>query len=434
MKRNFYKDLIDWKNESFNKPLFLLGARQVGKTFLINEFIENEFKFHTSINLFHDKFLINLYDSNISSKDKFDALESYVGIQMSNDDYILFVDEVQESESFISDLKYIQENRKVNIICAGSLLGVKLKRFKQPFPVSKIIIKYLYPLNFEEFLLAIGKEKYIDMTKECFASNSKMIESIHNELLNIYYKYLFVGGMPESVYSFVNNDKNFGINSPMFFATLIESYLDDMKKYVSSSNESLKIEKLYKSIPMQQTNLSHKFQYSKIKTGGRGGQFESSLNWLLASGLVYKCLDISKPEIPLKYFEQESVFKLFINDVGVLSAMLELNYSQFVIKELGQAKGYLAESFVAQEMVSNDISINYWRNDNFAEVDFVVNIDNKIIPIEVKSSGNTKAKSLLAYIDKYNPDYSIKVSTKNFGYVNGIKSIPLYAVFCLNNI
>ena len=432
MKRKIYNELLNWKKNNIDIPLMVVGARQIGKTYIINEFCKKEFNKYIYINLFEDKNIINIYNEEISSTEKFQKLELYLGKKIDLDNTIIFFDEIQESEELISSLKFFCEsNRPFKIICAGSLLGVKINRFKKSFPVGKVRILEMNSMSFDEFLYAYyDSDLMIKEIEKCYSNNKKMLEPLHNKLMELYNIYLIIGGLPASVANYLEK-KDMLIFDRNIIKFIISSYLKDMNKYVTDIFESTRIENIYNSIPSQLGNPSDKFQYSKIKSGARAREYESAINWLLSSKMVFKCSNIKKCEKPLKVFINNDVFKLYLSDAGILSYLLEISYKDLVFDEKIMYMGIIAENYVANELLRNGLSLYYWNSGNKAEIDFVLNINDKIIPIEVKSSNNNQAKSLKVYIEKYNPNYSIRISSKNFGFENNIKSVPLYAVFCI---
>jgi len=432
MERLFYKQLLDWKTGGMTKPLLVMGARQVGKSYIVDAFCKAEYNQYIQIDLLKTKDLVQIYQSDLSSSRKFEQLQMLIGSKLDTPQSILFVDEVQESEEFISDLKYLQEDHpEANIICAGSLLGVKLKRFKRSFPVGKVNMRTMYPMNFPEFLMALGKKHYIPLIKQSYQENSKLVSATHTELLHALRVYLCIGGMPEAVKQYLDVNEQMLAFDSSFFDDLRTAYLGDMKKYVANTSEAVKIERIYSSIPLQQANKAHKFQYSKIKSGARAGHFETALDWLMAADLIYKANCITNPEKPMRYFIDPDVFKLFINDVGILTHLLRIDHSDIILDRLGQHKGLLAENYVACELETAGMALHYWRSDNNAEVDFLIENKDGVIPLEVKSADNVQSKSLRLFCEKFNPPYAMRISTKNFGFENKIKSVPLYAAFCL---
>jgi len=436
MKRKIYSELLDWKNNNDNiKPLMLLGARQVGKTYIINEFCNNEYENYIYVNLFKNIDIVNLYNrTDINSEQKFNYLQTIINFNLDIENTVLFIDEIQECEKLISELKYFcEEHNNVRIICAGSLLGVKLKRSKASFPVGKVKMIYMYPMDFEEFLMANNREMLIDEIKKCYLSNCQMVEPLHSLALEYYKYYLICGGMPESVKNFVFVNCDIMKYDSSIKQDIIDSYFKDMKNYVSSDAEALKIEKTYRSIPAQISNESKKFQFTKIDKNSRARDYELPLDWLEASNLVLPSYKVTTPEKPLAGFALRDFFKLFVNDVGLLNHLLEIKYADIINDDLSLFKGAIVENYVATQFKSNNISLYYWVSKGMAEVDFLIYNDDGIIPVEVKAANNTQSKSLNTYINMFKPNYSIRISTKNFGFdsVKKIKSVPLYAIFCI---
>lgn len=439
MKRKIYKQLLDWKNNNDNvKPLMLLGARQVGKTYIIDDFCKNEYENYIHINLFEDVDVVNLYDRiDINSEQKFIYLKTIINFDLDKENTILFIDEIQQSERLISELKYFcEEHNNIRIICAGSLLGVKLKRSKSSFPVGKVKMLNMYPMDFEEFLIANNREMLVDEIRKCYQLNTQMIEPLHSMAIEYYKYYLICGGMPESVKNFVKVNCDIMKYDSSIKQDIIDSYFKDMKTYVMNDAEALKIEKTYKSIPSQIANESKKFQFSKIDKNSRTREYELPLDWLVASNLVLPSFRVTIPEKPLAGFAELDFFKLFINDVGLLNHLLEIKYADIIKDDLSLYKGAIVENYVASQFRVNNISLYYWLSKGMAEIDFLIYNSDGIIPVEVKAANNTQSKSLSTYINIYNPKYSIRISTKNFGYdsVKRIKSIPLYAVFCIKDV
>lgn len=431
MKRKFWNNLLKWKNKNTEMPLMVVGARQVGKTYIIDKFCRENFDDYVYINLKDEPDIIDFFKENIPTCDKVRKLELKLNRSIK-EETVIFFDEIQESEELISALKYFCEsNFPYKIVCAGSLLGVKLKRFNSSFPVGKVNILHMYPMDFEEFLLAIGEELAIDEIKFCFKNNVKIEDFLHRKLLDFYRLYLCVGGMPKSILNLKENDLNILEYDDNIIKSIIEAYLADMKRYTLNYFETVKIEKIYKNMPSQLAKENKKFQYGKIEKNARSRDYETSLDWLLSSNLVLKCNMVDRVESPLKGFVNDSIFKLYFSDVSILTNMLEMSYNRILLDEAIMYKGVIAENYVANELIKNGFSLYYWNINQVAEVDFLIDTDDGVIPIEVKANDNVTSRSLNYYISKYKPNYSIRVSTKNFGFDNGIKSIPLYAVFCI---
>ena len=432
MKRKIYEDLLKWKNTESKIPLMVVGARQIGKTYIINEFCKKEFKKYIYINLLETPEIVSIFSRDINVMEKFKRMEIFLDTKIDIENTVIFFDEVQESEDIISSLKFFCESEeKFKIICAGSLLGVKINRFKKFFPVGKVRILNMASMDFEEFLMANENFMLID---EIYNSYNKMMpidNVLHNKLIELYKMYLCVGGMPEAVKDIINKKMNILEFNKNIASDIIISYLNDMNKYVVSNAESIKIEAIYKSIPTQLSNPSNKFQYSKLNKNARSRDYIEPLNWLISSSMIYKSNLIKNIQIPLKGFIDENCFKLYLSDVGLLTSLLGVKYNDIILDNLEIYKGIITENYVATQFVSNKNDLYYWSSSNKAEIDFLLYNDDGIIPVEVKANKNIKSKSLNMYIEKFKPKYSIRISNKNFGFENGIKSVPLYATFCI---
>lgn len=432
MKRKIYEDLLKWKNTESKIPLMVVGARQIGKTYIINEFCKKEFKKYIYINLLETPEIVSIFSRDINVMEKFKRMEIFLDTKIDIENTVIFFDEVQESEDIVSALKFFCESEeKFKIICAGSLLGVKINRFKKSFPVGKVRILNMASMDFEEFLMANENFMLID---EIYNSYNKMMpidNVLHNKLIELYKMYLCVGGMPEAVKDIINKKMNILEFNKNIASDIIISYLNDMNKYVVSNAESIKIEAIYKSIPTQLSNPSNKFQYSKLNKNARSRDYIEPLNWLISSSMIYKSNLIKNIQIPLKGFIDENCFKLYLSDVGLLTSLLGVKYNDIILDNLEIYKGIITENYVATQFVSNKNDLYYWSSSNKAEIDFLLYNDDGIIPVEVKANKNIKSKSLNMYIEKFKPKYSIRISNKNFGFENGIKSVPLYATFCI---
>ena len=435
MKRKMYDELLKWKNNTDNvKPLMVLGVRQSGKTYIINEFCKNEYSNYVYVNLFENTNVIELYNSNLTSIEKFNRLKLLLDFDFEKEDTILFIDEIQESEKLISELKYFQESHNnVRIICAGSLLGVKLKRSKFSFPVGKVKMLNMYPMDFEEFLVAMNQEMLIDLIKDCYKNNKQITSPIHEKALNLYRIYLITGGMPESVNNMVKTNGDYIKYDKTILTDIVSSYFKDMDKYVTNESEALRINRVYDSLPSQLSNISNKFQYSNVSKDARAREYATAIDWLEASNMVLRCKAVKTPEIPLERFTDVDTFKLYLSDVGILNNILKLNIEDILSDNISLYKGVIVENFVANALVCNGFDLYYYRSNNTSKVDFLLYTKDGIIPLEVKAGNATQSKSLKLYIEKYKPKYAIRISTKDFGYdpKTNIKSIPLYATFLI---
>ena len=300
-----------------------------------------------------------------------------------------------------------------------------------PFPVGKVKMINMFPMDFEEFLISIGSSMLRDEIVKCYNSNTPLDLVLHNKALNLYKLYLCIGGMPEAIKNFIENEKDILKFDSAIIYDIIDSYLNDMSKYVKNKFEAIKIESIYKSIPSQLGNESNKFQYNKVIQNARSREYESALNWLLSSTMVHKCPLLTKIEIPPRAFLENDHFKLYLSDTGILLNLLKVKYNDVILDKLLQYDGIIAENYVATQLFANGLDLMYWESGNKAEVDFILYLDDGIIPLEVKSSDNVRSRSLNLYINRFNPKYSIRISTKNFGFENNIKSVPLYATFCI---
>ena len=431
MRRKFYEKLEKWKKSDITTPLMVIGARQTGKTYIINEFIKNNFEDYIYLNLMEDTEVVNIFKMEINTKDKVKRLELYLNRKI-REDTIIFFDEIQESEELISALKYLCESEfPYKIVCAGSLLGVKLKRFKKSFPVGKVNILNMYPMDFEEFLMAINYDMAIEEIKRCYKDNIPIDARVHNKLLEYYKLFLIVGGMPASILNFIKVNMDILEYNKGILDSIITSYLADMKKYTYNTFETLKIEKVYKSLPSQLLKEHKKFMYSQIEHNARRKNYESPIEWLLASSLVIPSYYVNRFETPLKAFSDADTFKLYLSDTGILMNMLGIPYNRFLLEDNFMASGAIAENYVAKELTSNGYNLYYYSSPGKVELDFLLDTEDGIIPIEVKAGTNTKSNSLNYYIEKYKPKFAIRISAKNFGFDNNIKSVPLYAVFCI---
>lgn len=432
MYRIFEKKLINWKNSGMEKPLMVIGIRQIGKTYTIQKFIKENFEEYIYFNLEKEEYLREIFEKTIDSEKIMDEIELYIGKKIDISKTILFFDEVQVSEKFIVSLKYFCESKRpYKIICAGSLLGVKINRFNDSFPVGKIQMEHMYPMSFEEFLIALNKEMLLEKIKESYENMIPLPTFAHEEALLLYKRYLCVGGMPEAVKNFISNESDILKYDSNILSNIIDMYIADMNKYVKNSLETVKIEKVYKNIPVQLAKDKKTFKYNLIEANARKRMYEHPIEWLISSGMILNSNKIKKAEIPLKVYQDEEYFKLYLSDVGILVAMSEIRFNDLILDKTFSFRGAITENYVAQEFTANDISLYYWTYGRNAQVDFIIYNNDGIIPVEVKSGDNVRSTSLKFYINENKPKYSIRLSTRNFGFENNIKSIPLYAAFCI---
>jgi len=288
----------------------------------------------------------------------------------------------------------------------------------------------MFPMDFEEFLMTQNNGEYlIEYIKKCFLENSPMDEITHEKLLELYRKYLCIGGMPEMVEDFVSKNMNILDINRNIIEDINSAYIKDMNKFIINKTEAVKNEAIYYSIPIQIGNKSNKFQYSKIDKNARRRDYNDSLEWLLASKLVYKCCKLNSINIPPEAYKNNEFFKIYMGDVGILNTMLKMNVNDIYLNKTFLYKGEITENYVANQLMFNNVDLYYWAVASSSEIDFIIYNEDGIIPIEVKASDNTQSKSLNEYMKRFKPKYAIRISGKNFGFENGIKSVPLYATF-----
>ncbi|MDR0864013.1 MAG: ATP-binding protein [Candidatus Symbiothrix sp.] len=434
MQRKITVELIAWKNRKDRMPLILNGASQIGKTYSIKEFGEKEFVNMVYINLERNEPIREIFDGNISPKSLIPALETNTGIRIKAGETLIFLDEIQACERALTSLKYFCEDApEYHVVAASSLLGVAVAmkhREKFSFPVGKVNEMYLYPLDFEEFIWAMGREKLAEEIRSHYETNEAMHPAFHKMALDYLKKYLVIGGMPAAVKSFVDSESY--IESANAQTDIYNEYIADTAKYADPAT-GIKIRACYDSIPAQLAKENHKFQYKMVQKGGTATIFGISLEWLKFAGIVLKCQKITQGEIPIAVYQYFPDFKLYMGDVGMLTLKSQIPV-QMLLAENNEANTFLGsftENYVAQAFTANKKPLFYWTNDNQGEVDFVLQEDVNVVPVEVKRGINTRSRSLTMFMKKYNCPYAIRISQKNFGFENHIKSVPLYAVFCI---
>lgn len=431
MKRKISQFLIEWKNNPYRKPLILQGARQVGKTYSILEFGRNNYENVAYFNFETNPSIGKTFEESLEPGYLIPILSRIANQTIVREKTLIFFDEVQLCERAITSLKYFCENApEYHVIVAGSLLGLAVGREKYSFPVGKVDMKTLYPMDFEEFLLALNEESLVTQIQYCYDNNTQMPHAVHEAAMNYYRQFLVVGGMPDCVDKFVETKDYILIRHIQ--KTILASYLNDMSKY-NRENEIKKTRLVYDNITVQLSKRNTRFQYKLIKKGGRASEFENAIEWLTLSGIATRIYQVEQAVKPLENYRNIDSFKTYVSDVGLLCAKKDVVAEDvlYLSEELNDFKGGMTENFVCCQLIANGYTCYYWLSLRGAEVDFIIQRAGKIIPVEVKSAENTKAKSLSVYIKTYKPEYSIKISGKNFGFENGIKTIPLYATFCL---
>lgn len=431
MKRKITENLMAWRESPKRMPLIVSGARQVGKTYILKEFGETCYKNTVCINLETNLLISSFFEKNIESKRIIEFLETTVNEHILPGETLLILDEIQSSERALLSLKtFSEEAPQYHVIVAGSLLGVALHREHYSFPVGKVNELSLYPLDFEEFLWALGKERLSETIRNHFFTDEALPDALHNEALENYKKYLITGGMPAVVGEYLDSGSLIDVTSVQ--SRILNEYIADMAKCATPTT-SVKIRACYNSIPVQLAKDNKKFQYKVVQRGGSATIFGESIEWLNFAGIALKCQKVEHGTIPLAVNADLSDFKLYLSDVGMLSMKsgMPAGIILSTVNEDNTFMGALTENYVAQSFTTNGFPLFYWKNDNTAEVDFILQIGAKVVPVEVKTSLHTRSKSLGIFMEKYKSEYAIRLSQKNFGFANKIKAVPLYAVFCI---
>jgi len=427
MQRLILKDLEKWKSSNNRKPLIIQGARQVGKTWVMKEFGRAHFQQVVYINFESSVRLQSIFKDDFDIQRILLVFEIETGITISPMSTLIIMDEIQEAEKGLTALKYFNENApEYYVLAAGSLLGVSLQKNKT-FPVGKVDLLNLYPLSFEEFLINLHETSLAKALKN---KNWNVVLPFHEKLIHYLRLYYFIGGMPEAVSTYIET-KDIRLVRTIQGNILI-GYENDLAKYAPIEIVP-KIRLVWQSIIGQLAKENKKFIYGHLRSGARAKEFESAINWLINAGLLIKCMKISKPTIPLKAYADYDVFKLYLLDVGLLNAMADVNVQVLLNKNqiLVEFKGAMTEQFVCQQLfIHHDVF--YWTAENAtAEVDFIIQKANDIIPIEVKAEENLKSKSLKVFVESYKTTKAVRTSMSLHRKEDWMENIPLYGIFAL---
>ena len=431
MYRKISQKLLAWKESPFRKPLLLQGTRQVGKTFSVLEFGRNNYENVAYFNFETNTQLNATFEENIEPWYLLPVLSHIAGTSIIKEKTLIIFDEVQLCERALTSLKYFCEQApEYHIIALGSLLGVAVNRKTYSFPVGKVDMLTMYPMDMEEFLLALDESYLLEKIKACFTDKTAMPAALHQSALELYRQYLVVGGMPEAVMIFSKTKDYVFVRHIQ--DTILASYLNDMSKY-NTENEIKKTRLTYDNITVQLSKKNTRFQYKLIKSGARAAEFENAIEWLILSGIVDQVYKVEQIKKPLANYRDIDAFKIYLSDVGLLCAKKDIiaNDILYMVDELNDFKGGMTENYVHNQLKINDYTTYYWESDRGAEIDFIIQREGKLIPIEVKAADNTRAKSLTLYLDRFEPAYAIKLSTKNFAQEDNKLIIPLYAAFCI---
>lgn len=425
MERSIYSSLKKWKESPTRKPLILQGARQVGKTYILKEFGAREYSEVVYINCDDNNDMQNMFvDYDVDRIIRSMSAISSVSIKPSTT--LLILDEIQEVERGLASLKYFCEKApEYHVAVAGSLLGITLHEGTS-FPVGKVDMLYMYPMDFEEFLLAMGKEQLVELLRNNSWAALTPLRGMLTELLRQYY---FVGGMPEAVKTYVERGDIWEVRS--IHSKIIDAYRNDMSKHVPKQQVQ-RINMVWNSIPSQLARDNKKFIYGALRKGARANDFEIAIQWLVDSGLVHKVHRISKPVVPLKFYEDMSSFKLFLLDCGLLGALSETPPEQILIGDnvFEEYKGAFTENYVLQQLKSLPRTfVYYYSNDNSTlEIDFVVQHEAHVIPIEVKAEENLRAKSLRQFVTDNSGLHGVRFSMSDYREQDWLTNVPLWAV------
>ena len=435
MYRKIFDYLNRWKTDKYRKPLIIQGARQVGKTYAVLEFGKENYDNVVYFNFQTNEKLADTFSENISPAYLIPVLSHISGQTITKGRTLIVFDEIQLCERALTSLKYFcEEAPEYHVIAAGSLLGVAVNREKYAFPVGKVDRYTMHPMDLEEFLIAMGQSDLVERIRSCYESNTPMPVALHDIGMDLYKKYLVVGGMPEAVARFIDTKDYVQIRHVL--ETIGMDYLDDMSKYQDNANEIKKTRLTYGTIAVQLSKKNTRFQYKLIKKGGRAAEFENAIEWLNAANLIHRIYRVEQIAKPLENYRDIDDFKVYLSDMGLLCAQKDISADDvfFMDSELEDFKGGMTENFVHIQLVRSGFKPYFWRNEKGTkEVDFIVTIGGKLIPVEVKSGDNVKSESLKNYIRLFNPAWSIRISEKNFGFENDIKSVPLYATFCITD-
>jgi uncharacterized protein len=431
MKRKISDRLVRWKEKPGRMPLIVNGARQVGKTYSLKEFASAHFPNYVYINLETNSRVNAFFDGDLYAGRIVQYLETVTDIRIIPGETLIILDEIQSCPRALLSLKaFCEEVPQYHIAAAGSLLGVAINREKYSFPVGKVDELTMFPMDFEEYLWAMSRTVLSQGIRDHFEQNKAFPLSLHEEAIEWYKKYLIIGGMPAAVADFIESASFLTVKDIQ--GRILNEYVADMAKYANPAT-SVKIRACYNSIPAQLAKENVKFQYKTVQRGGTASIFGESVEWLVYAGIVLKCQKTNQGFMPISTYTDLSDFKLYMNDAGMLTMKSGMATQTILspIEENNQFLGMIAENYVAQALVCNSFSLYYWKNENTAELDFVLQIAGEVIPVEVKKGKRTKSASFNLFMKHYHCKYGIRISAKNFGFENNIRSVPLYAVWCL---
>lgn len=427
MERKIDSRLILWKKSRNRKPLIVQGARQVGKTYSIAEFGRKQFTNMLYLNFESNGELARIFDRDLMPGRIIKELSVLAGDQVIEGKTLIFFDEIQSCSRALTSLKYFcEEAPGYHVIAAGSLLGVSVNRDNSSYPVGKVDVLNMHPLDFEEFLWEVKGRDATELIREAYSGFTKC--SLHDMFNDLYRTFLYTGGMPQVVKEHSSAGDTLILDDVK--KSIHNAYIADMARYADKS-ETVRIIAAYGSLPAQLAKENHKFQYRIIRSGARSAEYGTAVEWLKAAGVVAACRRVSEGRFPVSMWEDPSAFKLYHSDTGLLTAMAGITSIDYLARAGDRFRGAIAENSVATALSASGYDLFYWESQGRAEVDFVIQKEGEVIPIEVKSGDNVRSRSLAEYIRRYSPPFSYRVSFKNFGNENNIRSIPFYALFCV---
>lgn len=425
MKRKIYQQLLKWKENKDRKPLMLLGARQVGKTWIMQHFGEREYNKVAYVNCDDEPRMKQLFDLDYDINRILMTLQAITGVKVTPGDTLIILDEIQEIPRGLHSLKYFCEKApEYHVMVAGSLLGVTLGK-GEPFPVGKVDMLNIFPMDYEEFLEATGNEGWIDILH---SKDWPLIDTMMPKMVELLRQYYFVGGMPGVVSNFVRNADLQQVRTLQ--REILDAYGRDISKHTSES-ESVRIRQLLSSLPAQLAKENKKFIYGAIRKGSRAKDFELAIQWLLDAGIIYKVNRISEPKMPLKFYEDFDAFKLFLLDCGLLACMSDAPIDQMLVGDnvFTEFKGMFTEQYVMQQLKVIGFTPYYWSNSKTpSEIDFVIQNDNRVIPIEVKAEENVRARSLSQFVKDNTGLKGLRISMKGYVDQEWMENIPLVGI------
>lgn len=427
MQRDIYKRLKEWKLSDRRKPLVLNGARQVGKTYALKYFGKTEYQRIAYLNFEKDEKLGQYFEGTLDPKQLIKILSIHTEVDIEPHQTLLILDEIQECPKALNSLKYFcEEANEYHVAAAGSLLGVKTAREKG-FPVGKVNFIDLYPLTFFEFLDALGQEKTRIFLEE-YSSYEPIPNPMHEKLLQLLKFYLFIGGMPEAVAEYAQTERLNTVREIQ--QEILQAYEKDFSKH-APPHEIMKITTVWNQIHRQLAKENKKFIFSAIRKSARGRDYEEAIQWLLDAGLIHKSYFVETPKFPLSAYADPHIFKIFLADVGLLGAQSNLSPQTIIEGDLlfTEFKGSLTENYVAQERIATKHKVPYyWASEGTAKIDFIIEEDHAIYPLEVKAGASHKKKSLLVYHQKYSPSMLFRTTTMNLKHDGDIYNYPLYLI------